>query len=83
MSLDATNAFSGSGAVLHASPVPPRPMASGRGYVTFCGAAVTNVTRVPWSHLGAGRCPACTATIVRVNTLMELRGDLTETEFDL
>lgn len=81
MKLDATNAWSGS--VLHASPVPPLPYRTGRGYVAFCGEVVRNITRVAWSPFGGHRCAGCIATIARVNTLMELRGDLTETEFDL
>lgn len=70
----ATNSFSGKGAVLHASPVPPLPAPGGRRYVALCGETVTNVTSVPWSPVGGVRCPGCTAQIMRVNALMEMRG---------
>lgn len=82
MTLEATNAWSGRGTVLHASPVPPNPTPSGRAYVALCGETVRNVTTVAWKATGAGRCPTCTATVIRVSRLMEMRG-WGSTEFDL
>lgn len=79
--LRATNAWSGTGTLLHASPVPPNPTPSGRAYVALCGATVRNVTSVPW-ETGAGRCPQCTATVIRVSTLMSMRG-ADHVDFDL
>lgn len=78
--MDATNCWSGTGATLHASPVPPNPTRSGRKYVALCGVTVTNVSRVPWQP-GHRRCPICTAQVIRVATLMEMRG-YDQVEFD-
>lgn len=77
----AVNAWSGNGATLHASPVPPNPTPSGRGYVALCGATVSNVTTVPWVA-GAHRCPLCSAQVIRVRTLIAMRGS-DSIEFDL
>lgn len=78
--MPATNAWSPPGRLLHASPIPPNPSPRGSAYVALCGETVRNVTNVPW-RAGADRCPLCTATVIRVSTLMELRG-YEQVEFD-
>lgn len=67
--------------MLHASPVPPNPHRGGNAYVALCGTVVRNVSSVQW-RAGAGRCPLCTAQVLRVQTLMALRG-YDQVEFDL
>jgi hypothetical protein len=50
--------------------------------VALCGATVTNVTTRAYRPTTPGACPTCTAQIVRVVTLIEMRGH-DFTEFDL
>jgi len=79
--MDAVNCWSPPGTTIHASPVPPNPHGRGDTYVALCGALVRNISSVAW-RVGADRCPLCTAQVLRVQTLMALRG-YDQVEFDL
>lgn len=79
--MDVTNAWGSASGVLHASPVPPNPTPTGNAYVALCGTTVRNVTRIAFTP-GAGRCGGCMATVMRVRTLMAMRG-YDQVEFDL